>query len=331
MTSDSGDSSDECPVYDEAAKQYRGKKGKFVSAAAAKAAIAARALKDEAKAAQAKVEDVAIEPPPPVAMGDFVKIKLPEWTPSKPALWFKLCEDTFKLGKVPATDQETRAILVQRALPSSVIESVERYVTDPVDATRYDDLKRAILGQHEESPEEAYNALEALTLGDQKPSALGHTMLAKVPSKCSDAACGHKAFFVRQMFERKLPTLARNGLVGVDLSVRDPTPYLNKADQLMASIRAKQAAGGASEVAGNGEGETAAVGGAGRGGAGRGGGGGRGGRGRPGRGGGTSGTRPNDMCTNHWRFKDKTWVCNGQSFCKMKDQIVQRPGKKKDE
>ncbi len=175
-----------------------------------------------------------------------------------------------------------------------------------------------------------------MSLGDQKPSAMGHSMLSKVPSKCSDATCGHKAFFLRQMFERKLPTLARNGLVGVDFAVRDPTPYLNKADQLLASIRAKQATGGTSEVSGKGEGdgETAAVGGAGRPG-GRGGqNGGRGGRG--GRGGGRNaggnGTRPSNVCPNHHRFgKDNTWACNGQSYCKFKDNIATKPeAKKKD-
>jgi uncharacterized membrane protein YgcG len=269
---------------------------------------------------------------------DFSKTKLPPWNGKKPALWLQMCEDCFDLAGVPAdgeTGQKTRAILIARELPLEVTESVEAQIVNFQAASRYTDLKAALLAQHGESPEEAWIGIRQMTLGDQKPSALGQAMLAKMPGKCPTAECGHKRFFFKQLFEEKLPTLARNGLVGTPLNIKAPTDYLDKADQLMASIRAKQATGGVNAVGGKADdddGETAAVGGAGRPGGrggGRGGQGGRGGRGG-GRNAGGNGTRPSNVCPNHHRFGKETWVCNGQAWCKMKDQIVAKPDKKKD-
>ena len=113
---------------------------------------------------------------------------------------------------------------------------MKQLITNPNATSRYDDLMSAILGQHVEYPEEAWNSLNQMTLSDQKPSALAHAMMAKLQGKCTDTACGHKEFLVCRMFENKLPTLARNGLVGVPLEMTIPTPYLTKAEMRPAAI-----------------------------------------------------------------------------------------------
>ena len=108
------------------------------------------------------------------ATKDFHKIRLPPWNADKPRMWFTVCEDLFDLSGVESTDQKSRAILATRELPKEVQATVEYLITDPNAATRYDDLKAAVLGQHTESPEEAWNNLQQMTLGDQKPSGPRH-------------------------------------------------------------------------------------------------------------------------------------------------------------
>ncbi len=163
-------------------------------------------------------------------------------------------------------------------------------------------------------------------------------MLAVMPGTCQGGAsgCDHKRWTFKSHFERKLPQSVRNGLVGTPLNIKAPTPYLAKADELMASTKATQRAGGAvNEVGGDkakegDDDDVNAIGGrAGR--VGGRGGSGRGGRGRTGGGGrgGGNGTRPYNVCTNHHRFGKDTWVCNGQAFCKFKDQVVPKPDNKK--
>ena len=116
---------------------------------------------------------------------DFHKIRLPPWNPDKPRMWFVECENLLDLSGMPATDQKSRAILITRELPKEVKATVEQLITSPNASSRYDDMKNAVLGQHEESPEEAYNALEQMSLGGQKPFALGHAMISKTTSETS--------------------------------------------------------------------------------------------------------------------------------------------------
>ena len=131
--------------YDAKLKRFRDPKtGQLVSAKVAQAA--AEAKSEEEKCAD--INEDNHEPVTEVNMTDFFKIKLPDWNLDKPTLWFKLCEDIFTLAKVPADDQAIKAVLIQRALPKEVIAMVEAFFTNPNAASRYDDLKRAVLGQH---------------------------------------------------------------------------------------------------------------------------------------------------------------------------------------
>ena len=142
------------PDYERAGKKYRHiKSGQFASKAEVIAAIEASKA-----AAEAKAEEDA-------RMADFHKIRLPAWNPAKPRLWFKACERVFKLAKVPDTEQETKATLILRELPAAVQNTIEQQILDPKAATEYEDLKKAVLAQHQQSPEEAWIELNTMTLG----------------------------------------------------------------------------------------------------------------------------------------------------------------------
>ena len=126
----------------------------------------------------------------------YHKIRLPPWNPRKPNLWFKQCEDIFKLSGVKEMEQEAKAILIGRELPAAVTDTIEDLILNPTAETQYDDLKAAVQTQHQQSPEEAFVNIKSMTLGDRKPSALGQAMLAAIPSKCAGdktaEGCGHK-------------------------------------------------------------------------------------------------------------------------------------------
>ena len=289
------------PDYERAGNGYRNKKtGLFASKAEVQAAIEASNAAARAEAAR---------------MADHHKIRLPAWNPAKPKLWFKECEKIFKMAKVGDTGeeaQETKATLVLRELPAAIKNTLEQQILEPKAESEYDDLKKAVLKQHQQSPEEAWIEFNTMSLGDQKPSALAQAMLALHPEKCdmdATTGCPHKKWHTMNAFKAKLPQAVRNGLVGTKLNIKDPTEYLAEADELMASVRSKQmAAGAVHEVK---DGEVDAVG---------------------NRGGGKAGgskkketTRPSDICVNHFRYKQKTWKCGAPTSCKYAKNVVPKP------
>ena len=288
------------PDYERAGKGYRHiKSGLFASKAEVIAAIEA----SNAAAAEAKAEADR--------MADHHKIRLPTWNPAKPRLWFRECENIFEIAKVESTAQRTKATLVLRELPAAIKNTIEQQIMDPKVDTEYDDLKKAVLKQHQQSPEEAWIEFNTMSLGDQKPSALAQAMLALHPEKCdmdATTGCPHKKWHTMNAFKAKLPQAVRNGLVGTKINIKEPTEYLAEADELMASVRSKQmAAGAVHEVK---DGEVDAVG---------------------NRGGGKAGgskkkeSRPSDICVNHFRYKQKTWKCGAPTSCKYAKNVVPRP------
>ena len=143
------------PDYEQTGNQYRNRKtGLFASKAEVKAAIEA------SNAARAEA----------ARMADHHKIRLPAWNPAKPKLWFKECEKIFKMAKVGDTGeeaQETKATLVLRELPAAIKNTLEQQILEPKAASEYDDLKKAVLKQHQQSPEEAWIEFNTMSLGDQ--------------------------------------------------------------------------------------------------------------------------------------------------------------------
>ena len=241
----------------------------------------------------------------------YLRLRLPAWNPDKPKLWFTMCENMFALAELGdgETDQKKKASLIQRELPADVATSVEEAIVNPTKATPYKDLKDAILAVHQQSPEEAWMEINNMTLGDLKPSTLGHAILAVIPSRCSNdntTGCEHKKWLMENIFKSKLPQTVRNGLVGVDLNIKTPTEYLAKADKLMASTKAKQM--GVHEVAK--DGEVDAVGN-------RGGGKASGNKQRA--------TKTKDVCFTHFKYKKKAWKCLEPTTCKFANQLAPKP------
>ena len=262
---------------------------------------------ETSKAAAAKAKAEADK------MSDPQKIRLPTWNPAKPKLWFIECEKIFKLAKVESTEQETKAALILRELPSAVKNTIEHQITEPNAATEYDDLKEAVLKQHQQSPEEAWVELNGMTIGDQKPSALGQAMLALHPGKCGDDAttgCPHKKWHVENLFKSKLPQAVRSGLVGTTLDIKNPTAYFAKADELMASIRSKQIAKEAVNELNDTAGEVDAVGNRGSGKA---------------SGNKKQATKPKGVCFNHFKYKREAWKCQAPASCKFAKQVAPKP------
>ena len=248
-------------------------------------------------------------------MADHHKIRLPAWNPAKPKLWFKECEKIFKMAKVGDTGeeaQETKATLVLRELPAAIKNTLEQQILEPKAASEYDDLKKAVLKQHQQSPEEAWIEFNTMSLGDQKPSALAQAMLALHPEKCdmdATTGCPHKKWHMQNTFKTKLPQSVRNGLVGTKLDIKDPTAYLAEADELMASARIKQMATRAvNEVTKDGEVDAVGT---------RGGGKASGNKQRA--------TKTKDVCWTHARYKRKTWKCMEPTTCKFADQLAPKP------
>ena len=241
----------------------------------------------------------------------YLKLRLPTWNADKPKLWFTMCENMFELAELGdgESDQKKKASLIQRELPESVATSVEEAIVNPTKATPYKCLKDAILAVHQQSPEEAWMEINNMTLGDQKPSTLGHAILASIPSRCSNdnsTGCEHKKWLVENIFKSKLPQTVRNGLVGVDLNIRTPTEFLAKADKLMASTKAKQM--GVHEVSKAEEVDAVGT---------------RGGRKASGNK--QRATRPKDVCFNHFKYKKEAWKCNAPSTCKFAKQVTPKP------
>ena len=294
------------PDYERVGKTgYRHiKSGQFASKAEVVAAVEA------SKAAAARAEAAR--------MADHHKIRLPTWNPAKPRLWFKECEKIFKMAKVGDTEQETKATLVLRELPAAIKNTIEQQILDPKVDTEYEDLKKAVLKQHQQSPEEAWIEFNTMSLGDQKPSALGQAMLALHPEKCdmdATTGCPHKKWHTQNAFKAKLPQSVRNGLVGTKLDIKDPTAYLAEADELMASARIKQMATRAvNEVTKDGEVDAVGT---------RGGGKASGNKQRA--------TKTKDVCWAHAKFKRKTWKCMEPTTCKFANQLAPKPDPTKKE
>ena len=92
-------------------------------------------------------------------MTDFAKLKMPKWMPGEPAMWFSLCERKMKMaGLLPTAEgaQDNMFTLVACEIPESVQVTVKKQIASPHLKHEYDDLKAAVLGKDQESPEEAF-------------------------------------------------------------------------------------------------------------------------------------------------------------------------------
>jgi hypothetical protein len=183
-----------------------------------------------------------------------VEIKLPEFWPQAPVLWFSRAECMFTLRHVE--DEVTKYCAVVACLPHDVL----RQVADLLDITLleepYKQLKDRLLSAHELTPiQRADKVMQMADLGGQKPSQLLAAMLEWCPRGEE-----RSPFFIAS-FLRRLPNELRILLAHEDFAdlkaVSQKADALwqlcPRADSLNAAVAALEISDEAAPVAGVGQ------------------------------------------------------------------------------
>ena len=125
-------------------------------------------------------------------------IKLPEFWPNIPVLWFSRAEFNFKVAGVVESRQ--KFIYVTNALPYDALTLVSDLVFVPPQEDPYRALKERLLISHKlTTVQMAEKVLDLPALGDRRPSQLLAAMLEFCPAGEADTA------FFRASFFRRLP------------------------------------------------------------------------------------------------------------------------------
>ena len=231
-------------------------------------------------------------------------IKLPEYWPDAPSLWFSRAECNFLLKNV--TDQREKFCSVVTALPREALRLVADLVEAPPADLPYNALKERLLASHQLTDVQKVDLLVDMPLlGDRKPTQLLAAMMEVCPRGQEDSV------FMSALFLRKLPPDVKILLAHMDHTRLKELAAA--ADQLM-GMRTSPAAVAAVEPE---FGEVAAVSGS------------RGGGGRA-----TGGRRPPSnkqrkkqeqeepepskaarqaagLCLRHWRYGARAFSCDG--------------------
>lgn len=143
-------------------------------------------------------------------------VKMPEFKPNNPRLWFMLCETQFTIKKVK-NEQEKWAHTIG-ALPHEITDKIYPFLQSSTDH-QYTDLKDYMITEFQPSESEAAALLLDLPgLGDQKPSHLLAHMFTLLPPE----EHANPSILVKELFLRKLPTDIRAHLMDKStLSLKD--------------------------------------------------------------------------------------------------------------
>ena len=159
---------------------------------------------------------------PPVETGS-IDVRLPQFIPNLPELWFVQAEAIFKLRK---TSESSQYYHVLAALPSAVLERVLDIISDPETEKTYNFLKTALLARLTPSEEERINrVLFNMEIGDQRPSDFYRRMV-QVAGHNSDMS--GKLIF--RLWLKRLPKLIECTLI--PLETRPVSEILPVADSL---------------------------------------------------------------------------------------------------
>lgn len=111
-------------------------------------------------------------------MSEVSAVKIPVYNRSDPALWFVMCESTFKLGvPKPITESQTKYNHVVGQLPPEVASIVRDVLMNPDLDDPYGTLKTEIIKRSgESSHQEIRQLLSGEELGSRKPSELLRNM-----------------------------------------------------------------------------------------------------------------------------------------------------------
>ena len=162
-------------------------------------------------------------------------IKLPEFWPNNPVLWFSRAEFNFEVAGVVESRQ--KFIYVANALPYDALTLVSDLVTAPPQEDPYRALKERLLISHKlTTVQMAEKVLDLPALGDRRPSQLLAAMVEFCPAGEADTA------FFRASFFRRLPKEIRvlladevNGNIK-ELAIRADELYTHHRSTAVAAI-----------------------------------------------------------------------------------------------
>ena len=156
-----------------------------------------------------------------------VAVKLPQFWPADPDLWFAQAEAEFTIKKITA--DETKYSYLVAALPQETARRVRDVLKSPPEANKYESLKRRLETTFLLSETDRANRLlEIGDLGDRKPTELMDEI---------QALCGDHAFclLAKQIFINALPQAIRLQMNDVDFD--DPQEAARKADELWSTVQ----------------------------------------------------------------------------------------------
>ncbi|GBM04010.1 Transposon Ty3-I Gag-Pol polyprotein [Araneus ventricosus] len=144
-------------------------------------------------------------------MSEVGAVQIPVYNRSNPALWFIMCESTFKLAvPKPITESVTKFNYVVSHLPPEVASLVRDILMNPYATDPYTHLKTELINRSgESSQQEIRQLLSGEELGTRKPSELLRNMkrraeTLKVPET-----------FMLELFLQRLPTSVQTILAAV--------------------------------------------------------------------------------------------------------------------
>ena len=150
-----------------------------------------------------------------------VSVKLPEFWPDDPEVWFIRVEAQLRSRAI--TQDQTRFDYVVAALDNREIVEIKAVLTNPPQQDKYNTIKKALLSAFGKTQtQKDAELLNISGLGDRKPTAL----LRHLESLNNDAATLRRAFFLAQ-----LPTQVRAILALKEID--DISELANAADRIM--------------------------------------------------------------------------------------------------
>lgn len=166
---------------------------------------------------------IPIPPTEPSIETDSIDVRLPQFIPNSPEIWFVQAEAIFKLRRVRQSSQYYHLLA---ALPSAVLERVLDIISDPGSEKTYESLKDSLIKRLCPSEKERINrVLYNLEIGDQRPSDFYRRMV-QVAGQKSDLSL--KLIF--GLWLKRLPKLIECTLI--PLETRPINEILTVADSL---------------------------------------------------------------------------------------------------
>ena len=156
-----------------------------------------------------------------------VSLKLPQFWPADPDLWFAQAEAEFTLRNI--TDEKTKYSYLVAALPQETARRVRDVLKTPPAEDRYAKLKRRLEVTFLLSEADRANRLlEIGEIGDRKPSEL----MDEIQALCGEHGL---CFLAKQIFINTLPQAIR--LQMNDVNFTDPQEAARTADSLWSTVQ----------------------------------------------------------------------------------------------